>query len=879
MRIVLFDGIQEAHVGSSLERALVAAGHEVYNTGRFGKGFLFRDTDDFLATVRPHLDRIAAFRPDWVLVFRPGSAPLPVLRELRGTGAALAVWFSDDPVPFELSYGPAVDLYDLVLHCGNERVLRFYEERFGRPTGVNFPFWTDHEAFPAVYGRQEPDTTALFLGNVAGPVRRGRYDLLAGMRHPVRIFGQAGEDPAGLGGGFLDTDAEVVRAGSRARVALNIPQFFRDHRGLRTWFPGLEGLGFFDLPSRVVQYAAMGLPTISVVPGESRVPAFPELVVCESVGAADEWIAEALRDGRLPGLGERVLDRFDRSFSAAARVLALESLMTDDGWRSLDAAERAVWFLGFDGTAAPGGGVPGGGAGTGRDRAGAGPVSVTGGTTTPTEPADRADRAADPAVDPADLAGVVVLHGRVPARFSPLDAVLRDLCDAGVPPVVLGPEELPGIVAPAPAGSPFATVLDTAALLERLGTATPRIVLLSEGVGLAPEGAAALREAGIASVYLLHGEPLVRDGTAVFDLVVGVGPTSVERGSLLRAADNAVHSPGLVDTAFLTAVRERTARTGRPGATAVRTGENALADWVLGSFPGPRRDVSPEDLAAADPDGLADLLARPVVYLQPSVNGRRRAHLPVTAYAVCASPAVVTTRHPPGSQQDPFGDWLVRAESPAEAARKLGWLGAAAGPAGTAAVLAARHEALGARPQLAAWFRRAVDAARGVRGRPGADGVRLADGTDHAVRLDHRYALDTRHVATGHDRSLRIRLAFAHPGLVAGLGIGQAGVTVAETRFPAGTADAVDVTVAGVVDPERGPLCVEVLGDPLHRSPGPARVRVATRIEDGPGVAGGPGNAVGGPAGETVDDGEGAGSPGWTAYLMPRSRAAAEHGR
>ncbi|TFI48698.1 hypothetical protein E4A41_07155, partial [Micrococcus endophyticus] len=172
-----------------------------------------------------------------------------MLQALRATGAALVAWFSDDPVLFEHSYGPVVDLYDLVLHCGGAPVLRFYEERFGRPTGVNLPFWTDHTAFPVVHGARPAETDVLFLGNMVGPVRRWRYDALAAMEHEVTVFGQVGEDPAGLGGGFLDAEHEVVQAGARARVALNIPQVFADHRGQPTWFPGLDALGAFELPS------------------------------------------------------------------------------------------------------------------------------------------------------------------------------------------------------------------------------------------------------------------------------------------------------------------------------------------------------------------------------------------------------------------------------------------------------------------------------------------------------------------------------------------------------------------------------------------------------------------------------------------------------
>ena len=167
MRVVLFDAILESHVTESLARAFRAAGHEVLSTGRLHHGHRFRTDDALARTLEPHLAAVRDFRPDWVIVFRPATAPWPVLRLLRGTGAQLAVWLSDDPVLFEHSYGPVIDLYDLVMHCGDARVLRFHEERAGRPTGVNIPFWTDHTAFPRVHGA----LPALSLIHISEPTR------------------------------------------------------------------------------------------------------------------------------------------------------------------------------------------------------------------------------------------------------------------------------------------------------------------------------------------------------------------------------------------------------------------------------------------------------------------------------------------------------------------------------------------------------------------------------------------------------------------------------------------------------------------------------------------------------------------------------------
>ncbi|MDK8346582.1 hypothetical protein QP868_06210 [Brevibacterium sp. UMB1308A] len=348
MRICIFDGILETHVGSSLERAFRKFGHETFNTGKIGSGFKFPKSYEDISHLEATVQKTIRFNPDVVFVMRPASLPHPLLEKLKLTGASLIAWFSDDPVLFDLSYGPILTEYDIVLHCGNERVLAFYEDIFGFATGVNFPFWTDHTAFPPVWGSRKPDTDLLFLGNVHDPVRRERYFALGDTDLDVRIHGNIGADYFGKSGGYLLTDLEVVNAASTTKLALNIPQFFKDHRGLETWFPGLDRLGYFEYPSRVVQYMAMGVPTISVVPGESRFETYPEMGIADDMQGAYDLATQWLVEGELEKRSQEVLQRFDKHFSADARVMAIEHLLEDDSWRRLDSRERSQWFEQFD---------------------------------------------------------------------------------------------------------------------------------------------------------------------------------------------------------------------------------------------------------------------------------------------------------------------------------------------------------------------------------------------------------------------------------------------------------------------------------------------------------------------------------------------------
>ena len=349
MRVVIFDGILETHVASSLERAFKLRGHEVLNTGKFGHGFQFADEPKLLKKIDNQIDEVIAFNADLVFVFRPATLPLPFLEKLKRSGAKTMAWLSDDPVLWKLSYGPVIGHYDYILHCGSSEVLDFYQKQHLRPTGVNFPFWTDNEAFPYVYGAEELESDVLFLGNVHDQVRRNRYYDLGALDLDLRIHGNAGQDYFGIWGGYLDSDREVIDAGARSRLAINIPQFFKDHKDLPTWFDGLDKLGSFQYPSRVIQYAAMGLPIVSVQKDQLEAATLPEMRCISSMSEAHQTISELL-DQNLNELSLKTHARFLTSFSAKSRVLAIESLLKDDSWLSLNLRERTDWFAEFDGS-------------------------------------------------------------------------------------------------------------------------------------------------------------------------------------------------------------------------------------------------------------------------------------------------------------------------------------------------------------------------------------------------------------------------------------------------------------------------------------------------------------------------------------------------
>lgn len=354
MRVAFFDTIQEQHVVASLRRALEQRGHRVYETGRLASGFRFVEDASVLERIGEAIDQTAGFSPDLVLVFRPAALPIPMLQRLRSAteahGTMLMPWFSDDPVLWQLSYGPVVNHYDMILHCGGEDVLQFYQQQFGRPTGVNMPFWTDSVAFRNVYGSQPAESDAVFLGNVGDRVRRERYFDLRSMGIDLRIHGKVGEDYFEMSGGYLDADLEVERVGATSRLAINIPQWFEDHRGHETWFEGLADFGSFSLPSRVVQCAAMGLPVLSLQRPGSAPPPLPEVVQATTVQDLADQARTLLDDGSLSERSRAIRARFESEYSAASRAQLLEAVREGTDWKSLTVADRAGWFRKFDGS-------------------------------------------------------------------------------------------------------------------------------------------------------------------------------------------------------------------------------------------------------------------------------------------------------------------------------------------------------------------------------------------------------------------------------------------------------------------------------------------------------------------------------------------------
>ncbi|MGG5751815.1 hypothetical protein ACQ3I4_04230 [Zafaria sp. Z1313] len=673
MKFALFDSILESHVVRSLARALRARGHEVLVTGQLAHTHSFISAPSDIQRVRGAIDDVVDFRPDATLVFRPASLPVALLSRLRRAGGHLFAWFSDDPVLWKLCYGPVLDFYDTILHCGGVRVLEFYERLHGRPTGVNFPFWSDGVEFPHVYGSKAPESDVVFLGNVNDKIRRKRYYQLGLLGLDLRIHGQVGDDYLNVSGGYLDTQEEVLEAGSRSRLAINIPQLFADHRGAPTWFDGLDKLGSFQIPSRVVQCAAMGLPIVSLMPSGETLDAFPEAKLVHDAENLRVVCADLLSSGELPELGRRTRRRFELDFSAASRVLALEQLLVDDGWRRLGALERADWFRGFSSAGQEGS----------EDQAADSPASCR-----ESMQLSSIDESREAVINEHLAVGweslprkkIAVLGRGRGDHFSALRTATRALRSAGHDVVDVLPQDLEGCLSPDPFGG-FSAIVDLDKLHDRLSGVIDCYVLV--GAVFLPAPAATIRLRDRADVLVVvhqieatgYSESLGR--LAAQADAISVLHESAREALLDWGIENVIVLPDLVDRDFLRILRMQGNRQQRAVIVADDRRQLARNSDLIGGLGAMEVSTYVADEVRGQPHGLAKVARLANSTLSIVLTDDSRPGHPLNrlfGHFLLGGGLVVVARTP--ASRTPAGQaraWIVAAEG-RELQRKLGRL-------------------------------------------------------------------------------------------------------------------------------------------------------------------------------------------------------------
>ena len=314
MRIVLFDTILERHLAQSLKRSLEALGHDVVFTDLILHGHSMISKPGDIKLIQKHIDEVLSYPTDLFIAFRPMNLLANMVKEISKK-TKTAIWLSDDPVLYKTCYKDVIDSYDIVLHCGNEKVMDFYFSK-GHKAGFNFPFWTDEIAFPPVYLKNTIEYDGIFLGNMHGQVRHRRYLEISKVPANIKVFGLVDSDPFGMHGGFIRDgyqDTELVsEVLSKAKFAISIPQFFSDYKGLAEYeFDELTSLGYFQFPSRIIQYASSGLPIVAV--GKSdMLEVFPEIYIADNVEGLYEEIDKLTNDRvYAENKSKKILKRFN----------------------------------------------------------------------------------------------------------------------------------------------------------------------------------------------------------------------------------------------------------------------------------------------------------------------------------------------------------------------------------------------------------------------------------------------------------------------------------------------------------------------------------------------------------------------------------------
>jgi hypothetical protein len=342
MRWIIYGDILSRHAVDSLVDALRAAGHDVVEVPAVSRSHKFGPDAETEAESRRRIE--AALPADALFNFRPEELTPGVLQGLRARGVATAVWFADDPLLYRVCYRHVAEAYDLTLHTGREDVLAFYEKRLG-VRGYSFPFWTDDAYYPYTYDPDAAEIEVGFLGNCSGPRRSERYDLLAGLPFRVRFYGrlpEQGDDRAGIHGGVLERE-EIPAAIRGFRVALNMSQSFVGIKD-RYSFRALDRFGEFFFPSRLVLYAATGIPTVSI--GMPASPPFASVIMATTRDGVVDRVSALLgdRDSLLEAsrAGRR---EFESCLSAETRVAMLLDLV--QGRCDHDRAARAELWRSF----------------------------------------------------------------------------------------------------------------------------------------------------------------------------------------------------------------------------------------------------------------------------------------------------------------------------------------------------------------------------------------------------------------------------------------------------------------------------------------------------------------------------------------------------
>jgi hypothetical protein len=342
LRWILYGDVNSRHAVDALIAALERAGQEVAEVPAQSRRLRYEPDPEVEAEARRSIE--AELPADVLLNLRPEKLSPELVADLGRRGVTTMVWLADDPLLFRVSYRHVAPAYDVTLHSARADVLEFYERKLG-VRGYSFPFWTDEAHFPPGYDPDAADIEVGFLGNCHRKRRQNRYELLASLPWKTRFFGQLPPDTpddAGIHAGYLSIE-EMPAALRRFRVGFSMAQSFAVRDKLH--FRALPQFGEYFFPSRLVLYAAVGIPTVSLtLPGHP--PPFPGVRTATDRDGLVEVIRELIDDREaLLAASAEMSAQFRECLAADTRVAMLLSLA--EGERDHDVSERANLWRAF----------------------------------------------------------------------------------------------------------------------------------------------------------------------------------------------------------------------------------------------------------------------------------------------------------------------------------------------------------------------------------------------------------------------------------------------------------------------------------------------------------------------------------------------------
>jgi polysaccharide pyruvyl transferase CsaB len=348
MNWLIYGDILENHVVESFVDELQLRNQTVFRLSSLTRGHKLLPVDQEEVVFKRLKEFLDGNKIEILFNFRASELSPKILDYFNLLNIKTIVWFPDDPLLYESCYKYVAKYYHITLHCGDQNVLDYYENKLN-VKGITFPFWSSPQYFPYVYNNQNASIELGFLGNCHGVARKDRYSLLASLPFNTKIYGKLPKeqtDYASIHGGYIDDYKYIPSFLSNFKMGLNLAQSFRNLENSPFYYKDVEMFKEFYIPSRIIQYSACGIPIIN----KSSID-YSFIPTIINVGTRVELIEKSKHflqdDEKLNNLSANIYLDFEKFFSVKNRVeLLLRIIHKKVAVSNLTSKERAnLWKM------------------------------------------------------------------------------------------------------------------------------------------------------------------------------------------------------------------------------------------------------------------------------------------------------------------------------------------------------------------------------------------------------------------------------------------------------------------------------------------------------------------------------------------------------